>query len=85
MKRITVVLAALASLAFAAPMIASANDMHRDGMGRGLWHHRAYRGAMEPRRTVGDVMAPTRRNHVGDVMAPTTRGNHVGDVMAPSR
>jgi hypothetical protein len=86
MKRITVVLAALASFAVAAPTIASAYDMHRDGMHRGMMHHRGYRDVMGPRRGnhVGDVMAPRQNNHVGDVMAPT-RGNHVGDVMAPSR
>jgi hypothetical protein len=91
MKRIAVVLAALASFALAAPTTASANDMYRDGTYRGARHQRTYRDMIPPRnyyRPVPDVMAPDRNRHpaVGDVMAPTpgTR-NSVGDVMQPSR
>jgi hypothetical protein len=38
MKRITVVLAALASLAVAAPTIASAKEMHKSGMHHHMMH-----------------------------------------------
>jgi hypothetical protein len=38
MRKITVVLAALASLALAVPTIASAKDMHKDKMHHGMMH-----------------------------------------------
>jgi hypothetical protein len=50
MKRITVVLAALASFALAAPTIASANEMHKGEMHHGMTHHRMHRDMMVQHR-----------------------------------